>query len=84
MKLQILITTVSVVSLCVSIFALRIRSLELNAIENIIKQSTEGKKRTSTATELENRIDLGEDSYWKDKLDKTITIGDVIKLINNR
>lgn len=106
MKFEILMTAVSITSLCISIFTLRIRKAELSAIEKIMRHSVEDKQRDSMihsglkdrmesvesrakqirsdVAKLENRIDVGEDGYWRDKLDKTITVRDVIKLINGR
>ena len=106
MKFEILITAVSITSLCISIFTLRMRKVELSAIEKIMRHRVEDKQRDSMihsgskdrmesvedkvkqirsdVAELENRLDVGEDGYWKDKLDKTITVRDVIKLINGR
>ena len=106
MKFEILMTAISITSLCISIFALRMRKVELGAIEKIMRHSVEDKQRDtmihsglkdrresvegrvkqirSDVAELENRINVGEDGYWKDKLDKTITVREVIKLINGR
>ena len=106
MKFEIVMTAVSVTSLCISIFTLRMRKAELSVIEKIMRHSVEDKQRDTMihsglkdrmesvedrvkqirndVAELENRIDVGEDGYWKDKLDKTITVREVIKLINGR